>query len=230
LYGLGKIDDANATYYILDYLNDGTNSNIVLYNRNWTYLTYKTLPIYLAYSIISIENELYIAANNGIYKTDKSLIIVNTYIRTGVGYTIIYHNQTSDIIYVTSQTFKRIDLFYSNLSFISSISFINKPFALTETNGKLYVGLNDGSISVLENNLVVKNISTLCTGWITSIVIDINDLMAVLCYSNSILYLYSIDDTYTGKSMTAPTNPRFMSYDLFGNFIIASMYQIKLYY
>jgi hypothetical protein len=230
LYGFSIIDDANATYYALDDLNDGINSNFVLYDRNWTYLTYKTLFIYLPVSIISFNNELFITGNDGIYKTDKSLNIVGSYISTGAEYTGIYYNSTSDNLYVASYSFNRIDLFYRNLTFISTISLTNQPWTLTENNGKLYVGLIDGSISVLENNLVVKTITTLCTGLINSIVIDENELMAVLCNGNNMLYLYSTNASYTGKNMTTPLYPVFTNYDLNGNFIIAGSYQINLYY
>jgi hypothetical protein len=103
LNGFGIIDDANATYYALDNLIDGTGtSNFVLYNRNWTYLTYKTMPIYIPFSIQSISNELFIAAKNGIYKTDKYLNLVKSYNRPSADYSSIYHNLSSDILYVAS--------------------------------------------------------------------------------------------------------------------------------
>jgi hypothetical protein len=181
-------------------------------------------------SIISINNELYITAEDGIYKKDKSLNVVNSYVRAGVVYVGIYHNSTSDILYVSSLSLNRLDLFYRNLTFISSISLTKNQWALREKNGKLYVGLYGGVISVIENNLVVKTITTLCTGWISSIVIDTNDLMAVLCHSNNMLYLYSTNGSYTGKSMATPSFPRFMNYDQNGNFIIAGSFQINLYY
>jgi hypothetical protein len=229
LNGFGIIDNENETYYALDPLNS-THSNFVVYNRKWTYLTYKTMPIFGPFSIVTINNELFIIANEGIYKTDNSLNLVKSFNRTRALYTSIYHNSTSDILYVASYSYSRIDLFYCNLSFIGSISLTNKPYAITEKNGKIYVGLNGGSISVVENNLVVENITTLCTGWITSILIDANDLIAVLCHSNSTLYLYSTNGSYTCKSMTTPSSPRFMSYDLNGYFIIAGQYQLNLYY
>jgi hypothetical protein len=142
----------------------------------------------------------------------------------------LHSNCTADILYVTCLSSNRIDLFYRNLSFISSISLTNYPWALTEKNGKLYVGLYGGVISVVENNLVVKTITTLCTGYISSIVIDVHDLMAVLCYSNSTLYLYSTNGSYIGKSLTTPSSPRFLNYDLNGHFIIAGQSQINVYY
>jgi hypothetical protein len=189
------------------------------------------MPINRPYSIQSINNELFIAAFDGIYKLDKSFSLVKYYNRTSSVYTSIYHNRTSDILYVASfGSNNRIDLFYRNLNFINSLSFTNSPYALTETNGKLYVGLSGGVISVLENNLVVKTITTLCTGTITSIVIDINELMAALCYSNNMLYLYTTNGSYTGKNMTTPSNSRFMNYDLNGHLIIAGQSQINLYY
>ncbi len=226
---MGIIDDANATYYALDDLNT-THSNFVLYNRNWTYLTHKTMPIYYPSSIISISDELFITAKDGIFKSDNSLNIVAYYNRTGAGYRRFYYNYTADILYVSSYSFNRIDLFYRNLSFIDSLSFTNKPMALTEINGKLYVGFDNGAISVLENNLVVKSITTLCPGRITSIVIDSNELMAVLCNFNSMLYLYTTNGSYTGKNMTTPLGPKFINYDLNGHFIIAGNSQINLYY
>ncbi len=229
MHGLGIIYSANETYYALDELNS-THSNFVLYNRNWTYLTYKTVPIYYPISIISIYNESFITGNDGIYKTDKFLTIVQSYIRTGAVYRCIYHNYTTDILYVASQNSHRIDLFYPNLTFISSISLTGSPWALTEKNGRIYVGLIGGVISVIENNSIVKSIITLCTGYFTSILIDANDLMGVLCLSNSMLYLYTTNGSYTGKNMTKLKYPVFMNYDLNGHFIIAGENQITLYY
>ncbi len=226
MYGFGIIDE---TYYALDNINN-THSNFVLYNRNWTYLTYKTMPIYKPYSILSINNELFITAYNGIYKSDKFLNIVKSYIRAGAVYKSIYHNNTTDILYVASFGYNRIDLFYRNFSFIGSISLTNQPWALTEKKGKFYVGISDGSIAVIENNLVVKSITTLCTGFISSILIDKNELMGVLCFSNSMLYLYTTNGSYTGKNMTTPSNARFINYDLNGHFIITAGFQINVYY
>ncbi len=229
LYGFGIIDDANATYYALDNINS-THSNFVLYDRNWTYLTHKTMPIYLPYSIQSINNELFIAAFNGIYRIDKYFNFVGSYNKTGAVYKGIYHNYTTDILYVVRAGSNRLDLFFRNFSFISSINFTNQPYAITEKNGKLYVGLSNGVICVIENNLVAKNITTLCTGYISSILIDANDLMGVICWSNSMLYLYTTNGSYIGKNMTTPSGPRFMNYDLNGHFIIAGSSQINLYY
>ncbi len=229
MYGFGSIDDVNATYYALDNLNS-THSNFVLYNRNWKYLTYKTMPIYAPSSIQSLNNELFITGNGGIYKTDKSLILVKSYTTSGPLYRGIYHNNTTDVIYVANWYFNKIDLLYRNLSFIRSLNLINNPWALTEKNGKLYVGFTDGSISVIENNLVVKNITTLCPGWITSILIDANELMAVLCLNQNKLYLYSTNGSYTGKSMTTSSSPQYINFDLNGHFIIVGGNQINLYY
>jgi hypothetical protein len=181
-------------------------------------------------SINSINNELFITTYNGIYKTDKSLNIVNSYIRTNAKYYNIYHNTTSDILYVTSQTSSRIDLFDRNLNFISSISLTNQPWGLTEKNGKLYVGLLGGNITVIENNIVVKTFPTLCTASVVAIIIDTNEFMGVLCNSSpAMFYLYSTNGSYTGKSITTALAPRYVNYDLDGKLIIAGYYSIKLY-
>jgi hypothetical protein len=171
------------------------------------------MTINLSFSIISIKNELYITAYDGLYKSDKSFNIVKSYIRSGARFTIIYYNSTSDILYAASQ------------------GLTNQPWALTEKNGKLYVGFTDGSIQVFENNLVVKNITTLCTSVISSIVIDTNESMGVLCCTNpGMLYIYSTNGSYTGKNLTTLSLPRFMNYDLSGHFIIAGESQINVFY
>jgi hypothetical protein len=187
------------------------------------------MPIFNPCTIISINNELFITGYDGIFKTDLSLNLVASY-TVNTLYTCVYYNHTSDTIYATSYYNHRIDLFDRNLSLISSISFTDRPYALTEKNGKLYVGLTDSTISVLENNLVVKTITTLCPGWITSIIIDTNELMAVLCLSNSMLYLYTTNGSYTGIKMATPNSPNYMNYDLNGHFIIVGGNQINLYY
>ncbi len=179
---------------------------------------------------MSINNELFITADNGIFKTDKYLNIFESYIRINAGYRNFYYNHTSDILHVASANLKSIELFYRNLSLISSISLTNSPYALTEKNGKLYVGLYGGVISVVENNLVVKNIPTFCTGWISSIVIDKNELMGVLCSTNNMLCLYTTNGSYAGKNMTTPSLPKFSNYDLNGNFIIAGSNKVNIYY
>jgi hypothetical protein len=188
------------------------------------------MPIYYPISIITINNKLFTTANIGIYKSDNALNLIESYIRTDAYYKGIYYYYTADILYVASYSSKRIDLFYRNLSFISSISLTNIPYALTEKNDKLYVGIEGGLISVVENNLVVKNITTMCTSYIRSIVIDANDLMGVLCWINSMLYLYTTNGSYTGKSITTPLSPRFISYDLNGYFIISNANQINIFY
>jgi hypothetical protein len=188
------------------------------------------MPINYPSSIITINNEFFTTATIGIYKLDNALNLIESYIRTDANYRGIYYNYTADILYVASFNSKRIDLFYRNLSFISSISLTNGPYALTEKNGKLYVGIDGGLISVVENNLVVKNITTMCISYIRSIVIDTNELMAVLCNSDNTLYLYTTNGSYTGISMTTPLSSRFISYDLNGYFIISNANQINIFY
>jgi hypothetical protein len=74
------------------------------------------MPIIYPFSIISINNELFISGTHVIYKSDKYLNLFGFYNRTGAGYRCIYYNYTADILYV--EAYNMIDLFYRNLSFI----------------------------------------------------------------------------------------------------------------
>jgi hypothetical protein len=55
------------------------------------------MSIYAPYSIISINVELFISAQDGMYKSDNSLNLVGSFIRTSAWYTNIYYNSTSDL-------------------------------------------------------------------------------------------------------------------------------------
>jgi hypothetical protein len=72
----------------------------LVYDENWEYQ--KNISFAnnsLAYAI-EIENELYLTGDESVYKTDKSLNIINASYNNGSAYRGIYYNKTSDLIYV----------------------------------------------------------------------------------------------------------------------------------
>ncbi len=72
----------------------------MVFNENWEYQkNISFIGNCLTYAI-EVGNELFLTGDHAVYKTDKSLNIINAFYINGTGYRGIYYNKTSDLIYV----------------------------------------------------------------------------------------------------------------------------------
>jgi DNA-binding beta-propeller fold protein YncE len=203
----------------------------LVFDENWEYQ--KNISFAnnsLAYAI-EIENELYITGNHAVYKTDKSLNIINAFYNTGLStYRGIYYNKTSDLIYVADfTTYYCISVFNRNLTFIESINIGYKPYGLADYDEKLFVGTMNGTILVIQNKIVIKTFSTICNA-ISSLLIDNDGYMIIACYSPNAAYIYHTNGTNTGKQIKTGGVPMFINFDSKGRLIISSTSRINIYY
>ena len=225
LCGFGYLVDSNTTYYALDY-----NANrIVIYDENWQYLTFKNLT-YPAY-MITVNNSLYIAAKNFIYKTDKYLNITKQYNSTSAGYHGLYYNSSSNTIYVASYLKYLIDVFDLNLNLVDSINISTyQPWSIQGYKNYIYVGTSTGHLIVIENKVIIQTVTVCNVAQLTSIQIDNFGYMALSCYNDNKAYLYySSNVSYTGMSLTYSVNPYLTNFDSNGRFIVTSTSQIDIY-
>ena len=105
------------------------------------------------------------------------------------------------------------------------------PFSITKYNNQLYVGDNSkGAIIVIENEVIIRQFNG-CNGnlgRLAYILFDDCGMMVTTCNTNQ-LYLYYPNGTFTGKSFTTPTDPRYIGYDSKGRFVLISWYEISIY-
>ncbi len=220
--------EVDTVYYLFQ-----LNSNLVMVfdDENWEYQ--KNIS-FLGYSLtyaIEIENELFLTGDNAVYKTDKSLNVINTSYNAGSHYCGIYFNKTSDLIYVADFTINyNIVVFNRNLTFIEKVKVGYKPYALADYDDKLFVGTMNGTILVIQNKTVINIYITLCYSTITSLLIDNEGYMIVTCVSPNAAYIYHTNGTYTGKKITTYGNPQFINFDTKGRLIISSYGQININY
>ncbi len=84
-----------------------------------------------------------------------------------------------------------VGMFNRNLNFLGSIRLnMRNPYTLILNNNKLYVTLLTSIVVVIGNNVITSEITTLCTQIISSLFIDSDGFMAVLCDQENILHLY----------------------------------------
>ena len=220
----------NTTYFVPD-----NYPNLVhVYDDNWNYLTSKSINS--PANIITIGNNIYITSNVNVYKTDSNFNILSTYYPDDWSYTYfrgIYYNSTNNLIYVAAFLNANIHVFDLNLNLNDSIPISPYyPYSITGSNNQLYVGsYQSGKILVISNKVIIKVIEA-CNGdtpSVTSISLNQNGYISSVCEWTNAIFLYHINGTYTGKSISTPANPEYFGLDSKGRVVIISQYQISIY-
>jgi hypothetical protein len=86
----------------------------------------------------------------------------------------------------------------------------------------MYIGTTTGTILVMQ--IEIRKII------LHSILFDQYGYMASSCnYTMNNLYLLTQDGNYTGISLSTPTFPRYIGFDIKGRFVLISFHQISVY-
>jgi hypothetical protein len=218
------VDVNNTTHYAFDY----SNHKVVMFDEYWQYKNDVTIPS-LAHAI-TIDKQLYITGNGNIQNRDKNLNLIKQFNNAGVIYRGIYYNKTNDLIYVGTQENQRIDIFNRYLTLIGNINIPGyRPYSIAEYDNKMFVGTMEGSILVIENGVIIRNLTTVC-GFIPSIMIDTYGNLLILSHSKSSVYLYHKNGSNFGTVISTSSSPWFINFDSKGRLIITSEKDIKIYY
>jgi hypothetical protein len=227
-FGIEEIVDINTTYYVVNF----GSSHVVTYNEFWEYQTYKTLDGCAL--IKAIGDELYVAARDYIYKTDKNVNQIKSFANTGAVYRGLYYNKTCDCLFATSYGHKYIQIFDRNLTLLDSISVgtYGTPYGIDGYKNELFVGTlaADHKILVIQNRTIVKVYDTLYSSTITSIVIDSFGFLAVSFLENLIIGLYHVNGTNMGISKQVLTKPYYFKKDSKGRLIVTTALELAIYY
>ena len=123
--------------------------------------------------------------------TDQNFNIINSYYNYDATYRGLVYDPSKDNIYVAGYMTLEVGMFNRNLNFLGSIRLnMRNPYTLILNNNKLYVTLLTSIVVVIGNNVITSEITTLCTQIISSLFIDSDGFMAVLCDQENILHLY----------------------------------------
>jgi hypothetical protein len=227
LYGFDFFVDSNVTYHYA--INYNVPGSILKYSSDWEYLGIAPTTITWPVFIKTIDNDIYVAADNNVFKTDKNLTVVNSINFHANHFRGIYHDQSTDSIYVAAYNSELIFIFNRDLALLQTLSTSgNRPLALAGYQNKIYVGTMNHTILVLQNNIIASSLNTVCE-IISSLLIDDYGTMLVLCRSPIMLYFYNVNGTMIGSSPVSG-DVTYMNFDSKGRFIINSFYQFNIYY
>jgi hypothetical protein len=224
LYGFGVICDGGITNYGLDIFQN----YLIQYDVNWQYIYHVTIemPVFA----ITIYGELYVSGNNGMFKIDSGMNILGYYKNVGAYYGGIYYNRTTDHILVTSDRETYLQIFDRFLNTTGTID--TSPFSgssLYFYNGRLYGGTTEGYVLVIEEESLIYSFSTACDGYISSVLVDDNGFLVVVCFFDNSLYLYNLNGTFMGLSQQTESEPIFMGNDANGKLILTSHYGFNFF-
>ena len=225
LMGFGMI---SSSYYVMD----NKANKVYILNDSWSYITFKTFssPAYM----ISICNSLYMTGDTNLWKLDGNLNVLIQYNTTGSpAYRGQYYNSTNCLLYVAPQLLTEIHVFNINLIFSNKISTSPyQPWSITGNNNQMYVGTKNGTILVIQNEVILNRFNG-CDGniiWTTSILFDENDYFATSCFNTiNTLYLILANETYIGKKITTQMSTYYIGFDSKGHFMQISSNQITIY-
>ena len=110
----------------------------------------------------------------------------------------------------------------------------NIPYAVIGYNGKLVVGTSNGRILMIENKAVMNILVTVCS-FISSLLIDDDGHMFVLCRYPSKFCAYHINGSFFGNvntalAVTVGDERTFINFKSKGRLIINSFLQINIYF
>jgi hypothetical protein len=200
-----------------------------MFDENWEFKTVSSniaKPVFIK----PVGNELFIAAENGVYKTDKDVNILASYTSSGAGYRGIFFLQATGHVVVANYLRNTIEIFYRNLTYITNIPIPTMPYSFGEYEGNMFVGTKTGQIIVINNYQITKTYITGCTSYLTSFIIDPEGYLLYFCYDNYGVYLYHTNGTDIGKSIKTPTTSENIRIDSKGRLIVSSYDGINIYY
>ena len=224
------LQSANTSYYIADYWNN----RVYKLNNTWEYVGQNSFSN--PSGIIAVSNNLYIASESQVYKTDSNLNVLNQYNNSinSPAYRGIFYNPTDCLIYIAAynDTVKAVHLFDLNLHLNGSISTSEyNPWSIVGFDNQIYIGTLQGVVIVIFNKTITTSFKG-CLGisLISSILFDQLGYMAITCLNENRLYLYNSNGFYVGKSLATGVFPLYTEFDSIGRFVLLSQNQISIFY
>ena len=172
------------------------------------------------------------AANDYINKYDKYFNLTKQVSCSGANRGI-YYNPLNQLIFVTNMNNNITNVFDKDLNLNSTFKTISNPFFITGYNETLVITDGSGKVYIYQNNSIIQNVTTQCTSRVTSILFDNYSHVLFLCELSSYLYVYHLNGSYTGLSMsTCVTGVKrfFANFDSKDRLVITCYNQTEIYY
>ena len=222
---------STSTFYFVDYT---PASPVIIYNQNFVYQSYKTLPVAYSYTLKYASSYFYLTANSAFYKTDMNFNLVTTY-SLNANYRAIAYDCINTIFYVANPLYYRIDIFDTNLNLKSTLSTSSSvPFGLNIYNGNIYFANFNSAVSnvfVFQNNAIANSFPIkACASYIQGIDFDNYGNMAISCGTGNAVLLYNSNGVYQNLKLSTTGSPFIPMIDSTSRLIITELTQFNVYY
>lgn len=233
LTGFEQFINSSTTIY---YLFDWGNGRGVIYNNQWVYQSYASL-VANSYTAKCVGNFLYISSDTYFYKANTNLNIIQYSSYYGAGFRAISYDSSSGYFYITSQGQFYLNVFNMNLARVSVISMSSSydTYGLLQYNGLLYVGscyYLPQNVFVFQSNVLVRSfiLNACSSDCIASFLVDYTGQMIIGCNTQNYLALYDSNGNYQNIKIGTTYNPFVTAVDSQGRFIVATMFELQIYY
>lgn len=226
------INNGVATYYVIEW----TTSRVVIFNQNWIYQSYQSVPYPYSWVLKYVNGYFYISSNDYFSKSNLNFTSVNSFYRYNAAYGQIFYNDYK--LYVASYRAFLIDIFDTSCSLLQTVSLMGNKYrpsgALDFFNGNVYYGLwNYNQIDVLQSNFsIIKNF-TVCASkysYISDITFDKFGYLAVSCNLDNSVNLYDYNGNSMNTSIPTTYGPFTTAIDSKGRLVLITHNSVDIYY
>jgi hypothetical protein len=177
---------------------------------------------------------IYVAANDVIFKYDNYLNLTKQLNSPGSNRGI-FLNPSNQKIYVTfDDGTNKINIFDKDLNLNNTLNTAYIPFFITGYKDKMIVTDTNGNIYFYQNDSIIQTVQTQCTdSRIYSVLFDNYNHMLILCPTQSYMYIYHLNGSYTGLNMSTcgtNTNSWFVNFDSKDRLVVLCDNLIEIYY
>ena len=218
-----------------------SNIGVYVFDTNWNYLwllNFNAFNSYPAFYMIVVNGGFFFSLTGtyGLTQTTSRLTLLNKYSNEAGNYRSLCYDEVNKTVIAANWGSHRIDIFNQDLTLRSSVLSASQPHGVCIYGSRIYFSYFSGSssISVIQNGIVIENITTLCFSQLVSLTVDSNGYMAVSCQIPNTLYLYHVNGSYMSKSISIiPSSPGslfYANYDSQNRLAVGANSKIIVYY
>jgi hypothetical protein len=218
-------------YYVCDF----DTNQLLIFDDNWEFI--ETKPFFKSVSSMKKIGDNILVTINTQSKTylqilDNNLNILQN-LSTGLmsSYLDFWYDESNRLIYIPSHNRQRIDIYDQNLVLLKNLSV--PGYYIKSINGYknvLYAGTLTGEILVIENDRIKKFLKVCNNLYAYSIQFDSMGLMAVNCYYEKSIKLFTINGLNMNWNKNTIESSNYFDIDSKGRMIILTSREISIYY
>lgn len=212
-----------SVHYCVSYMNN----HLIQFDQNWNFKSLQTLIRW--YYMDLADDNFYGTTDNKVLKINFALNVINSYNRNLTAFRGIYYYESNRTILAAVNNNNEIIAFDLNLNLLFNINTqLYTPRTVSVFNGKIYVGATNGTLLVIQNNIIFKKVTSCTIASFVGVFIDTYGHIAALCHFDKLMRLYDQNLQYLG-SKNLNDKPLAAFFDLKNQLVVSTQSGIEIY-